>query len=127
MKALSIRQPWAWLIIQGYKDVENRTWRSDFRGSFFIHAGYIFDEGGYRYVVRELGLALPRTEEFERGGIVGKAEVIDCVTFHKSPWFIGPYGFVLKNAQALPFMAMQGKPGFFDVNVPGLHEKVREK
>ena len=34
MKALSIRQPWAWLIVNGYKDVENRTWGPDIAAIF---------------------------------------------------------------------------------------------
>ncbi len=36
---LSIRQPWAWLIVNGYKDIENRTWSTRFRGKVLIHAG----------------------------------------------------------------------------------------
>ena len=39
MKALSIRQPWAELIVAGLKDIENRTWRTDYRGPVLIHAG----------------------------------------------------------------------------------------
>ncbi|HHY88739.1 MAG TPA: ASCH domain-containing protein, partial [Chloroflexi bacterium] len=39
MKALSVRQPWAWLIAQGYKTVENRTWATNYRGPLLIHAG----------------------------------------------------------------------------------------
>ncbi|WP_206002040.1 ASCH domain-containing protein [Paraburkholderia aromaticivorans] len=39
MKALSIRQPWAWLIVKGHKDIENRTWSTRFRGRVLIHAG----------------------------------------------------------------------------------------
>lgn len=38
MKALSIKQPWASLIAQGIKDIENRTWKTKFRGRIFIHA-----------------------------------------------------------------------------------------
>ena len=30
--ALSIRQPWAWLIVNGYKDIENRDWKTHYRG-----------------------------------------------------------------------------------------------
>lgn len=37
MKALSIQQPWAWLIVNGYKDVENRDWNTKFRGRFYVH------------------------------------------------------------------------------------------
>ena len=38
LKALSIRQPWAWLIVNGFKDVENRNWRTHWRGRLLIHA-----------------------------------------------------------------------------------------
>ncbi len=39
MQALSVRQPWAWLIVAGYKDVENRGWATKYRGRILIHAG----------------------------------------------------------------------------------------
>ncbi len=120
MKALSIRQPWAWLIATGLKDVENRTWRTSFRGPFLIHAGSAFDAEGYAWVVSTTGLVLPRGEQFDRGGIVGKAEIIDCVTESNSRWYFGPYGFIIRNARVLPFLPMKGKLGFFDVELqPG--------
>jgi hypothetical protein len=43
VKALSIRQPWAWLIVTGYKDIENRSWRTNYRGPLLIHAGRAID------------------------------------------------------------------------------------
>ncbi len=48
MKALSIRQPWAWLILHGGKDIENRDWATRFRGRVLIHAskGMTRDEWG---------------------------------------------------------------------------------
>ena len=117
MKVLSIRQPWAWLIVQGYKDIENRTWRSEFRGEFLVHAVYIFDEKGYDWVVKEMGLGLPEKDTFERGGIIGAAEIVDCVMNYSSPWFFGPYGFVLRNPRPLPFVLMRGKPGFVEKEI----------
>ena len=48
-----------------------------------------------------------------RGGIVAVAEIIDCVEPHTSPWFVGRYGFVLRNACPLPFMPLKGQLGFF--------------
>ena len=38
MKALTVQQPFASLICQGIKDVENRSWRTNFRGTIYIHA-----------------------------------------------------------------------------------------
>ena len=39
MKTLSVKQPWASLICSGIKDIENRTWKTKFRGRVLIHAG----------------------------------------------------------------------------------------
>ena len=38
MKILVVRQPWAWLIVHGYKDVENRSWRTHYRGALLIQS-----------------------------------------------------------------------------------------
>jgi hypothetical protein len=43
-----------------------------------------------------------------RGGIIGIAEIVDCVAAHTSPWFEGPFGFVLRNARKLSFRPMPG-------------------
>jgi ASCH domain len=48
MKALSVRQPWAWLIVQGFKGIENRTWQTSFRGTVLIHAGMRIDQEANR-------------------------------------------------------------------------------
>ena len=109
--ALSIRQPWAWLIVNGYKHVENRTWSTRFRGQFLIHAGKTIDPDGFR-VAEEFGIILPAN--LDCGGIVGEAELIVCVSDYDSVWFCGPWGLVIRNARPLPFRPCRGKPGFFD-------------
>ena len=38
MKVIVIRQPWAWLIVNGFKDIENRSWATRYRGSLLIQA-----------------------------------------------------------------------------------------
>jgi hypothetical protein len=119
MKALSIRQPWAWLIVNGQKDIENRTWATNFRGPVQIHAakGMTLDD----YLACEIfcadipGVRLPAFEELQRGGIVGHAEIVDCVTKSDSPWFVGPVGFVLANPRPRPFRPCKGALGFFEV------------
>lgn len=115
MKALSIRQPWAWLIVSGRKDVENRSWPTRVRGRFLVHAAQRFDMQGYEWVRSHLKLDLPDPGTFERGGIVGEAEIVDCVVEHRSLWFSGPFGFVLRNARPLPFRPQPGRLGFFEV------------
>ncbi len=114
MKALSIRQPWAWLIVHGYKDIENRTWKTSFRGHFLVQAGLKFDYQGYEDVCRQFDIPLPPAHTFDLGGIAGAATIVDCVDQSNSPWFSGPYGFILKNQQPLPFLAIRGQLGFFN-------------
>lgn len=117
MKALSIRQLWAWLIVMGHKDVENRTWCTSFRSEFLIHAGKNFDHTGYMWVVSAMGLSIPQPHEFQRGGIVGVARLTDCVTSNDSLWFSGAYGFILSDARTLDFVPFVGKLRFFNVDV----------
>lgn len=115
LKALSIQQPWAWLIVNGYKDVENRDWKTNVRGPVLIHASKKFDYEGWRWVRENFPhIPMPRTPEaFYKGGIVGEAEIVDCVSSSPSRWFFGRYGFVLKNAVAHSYRKCRGKLGFF--------------
>lgn len=118
-KALSIMQPWAALIVHGVKDIENRGWRTDYRGPVLIHAGKRWDDDAqdavdsYQHPVIGGDLELPDGITFPTGGIVGCAEIVDCVSASTSPWFVGEFGFILRDARPLPFMACRGKLGFF--------------
>lgn len=124
MRAISIRQPWAWLIINAGKDIENRCWPTKLRGRVLVHAAKGMTRSEYEDVEDFLamnsscGIKLPPAEALERGGIVGTVEIIDCVTSSESPWFFGPHGFVLRNPKPLPFTPMRGQLGFFDAEVP---------
>lgn len=123
MKALSIRQPWAWLIVNGHKPVENRTWATNHRGDLLIHAGQVFDTEGLHSVLAafpHLRQVLP--QQYELGGIVGTAQLVNCVQQHPSPWFTGPYGFVMYQPRPVPFVRMPGQLGLFSVDTtPALH------
>lgn len=116
MKALSVRQPWAWLIVNGVKDVENRTRRYHFQGRVQIHAskGMTLDEYAVANAIAEdQGVSLPEFDELERGGIVGEVSITGNVTHSTSPWFFGPFGLALKDAKPLPFQPCKGALGFF--------------
>src|SRR5438094_4893825 len=120
MKALSIRQPWAWLIVNGHKDIENRTWPTRMRGEILVHASAGMTRSEYDDVVDfidsdMLNVQLPPREALERGGIVGKATIYNYVTAYDSPWFFDPQGFLLRDASILPFMPFKGTLNFFDV------------
>jgi ASCH domain len=116
MKAIVIRQPWAWLIVNGYKDIENRTWTTRYRGPLLIQASArrptSREMHEFRAFARKRGVTLP--EEFELGGIVGMARLDDCVEKSRSKWFGGPIGWVLSKPKKLPFVALKGQLGLFD-------------
>ena len=123
MKALSIRQPWASLIVNGYKPLENRSWNTKFRGEFYIHAGKKFDHKGYQWVNDNFPNVDMSLICMNTGGIVGKAMLINVVhdlekrllTETDEPWFFGEYGFILDNAKPLPFVPYKGRLGFFEI------------
>ena len=125
MMALSIRQPWAWMILHAGKDIENRTWRTGFRGRVLIHAakGMTRDEWAPAWAFAEWSGAHHeafarnvRFDTIERGVIIGSVEIVDRVRESNSRWFCGAWGFVLRNPEPLPFRACRGALGFFDVD-----------
>ena len=114
--ALSIQQPWAWAIVHGGKTIENRTWRTRFRGRFLIHASGKYDTWGTDTVSR-LCPAFPGRKNVLLGGIIGEAELIGCVTSSTDEWFCGPFGFILRNARPLSFVPCRGQLGLFEVKL----------
>ena len=118
IKALSIRQPWAWLIVNGIKDVENRSWNTQHRGPLLIHAAKTMTAADYasaQDLAESLGIEIPPRNGFKLGGIIGKVNLVDCVREHNSPWFFGPFGFVLENAEVMKFIPLRGQLGLFTV------------
>ena len=121
MKALSIRQPWAWAILHAGKDIENRDWSDSnpalrFRGPFLIHASSGMTKHEYEeFSWIDLPVKVPAFNDLQRGGIVGRARVADVVREYRSRWFNGPIGLVLADVQPLPFIPFKGALGFFDV------------
>jgi hypothetical protein len=117
MKCISIKQPWAWAIFHG-KPVENRTWKTDYRGDLLIHASRNFDFDGLEWMNKNM-LPVHFTHDhpvFVAGAIIGKVIMTDCVIAHSSPWFFGPYGHVYTNhvefTKPIPF---KGALKFFEV------------
>ena len=122
LKALSVRQPWAWAIIHAGKDIENRSWQAvnhglRVRGRICIHAakGMTRDEyEGARAFIDGLGYHTPDAHALHRGGIIGEVDVVDVVSQSDSPWFFGPRGLVLRDPRPMPFVPAQGALGYFD-------------
>ena len=115
MKALSIRQPWVWAICHAGKDIENRDWKTNYRGRFYIHASKTVDAGSWADVKQILDKDFGGQQgHLPTGAIVGSAELVDCVESHPSKWFFGRYGFVLANVRVYErTYPCKGSLGFF--------------
>ena len=121
MKALSLKQPWADLIVSGVKPIENRKWKSSYRGPLLIHASKNPDKEGAKWIVDhfpELKDLIYWTNHL-KGKIIGQVNMVDCVEEHSSPWFFGPYGFIFHSPcewpreKAIPY---KGLLGIFEVS-----------
>lgn len=71
MKALTIKQPWASLIINNYKHYEIRSWKTNYRGKILIHAGLTTEKDAINKIDYNL--------EYVKGAIIGEAEITDCI------------------------------------------------
>jgi hypothetical protein len=121
MKAITIKAPWAWAIIHASKDIENRSWKTSFRGTVAVHASQGLTRDDYKWARRwtkeRTGILLPDFEELHRAAIIGTVDVVDCVRRHSSPWYArGGYGFVLANPKPLSSpVPCAGFLGFWEV------------
>ncbi|QDU22496.1 ASCH domain-containing protein [Urbifossiella limnaea] len=127
--ALSVKQPWAALLVAGVKLVEVRTWATRRRGRVLIHAGLVPDDRPQAWEQ----VTTPELEEAarQRGGIVGEAELVGCRTYDSADafaadagrhlndpgWFAPPrlHGFEFRAARPLPFRRLPGFTMFFRV------------
>lgn len=107
MKALTIRQPWAGLIVAGLKTVENRSWPTSYRGVLVIHAGARPDDEA----MAEYGHLL---DEYPAGAIIGTVQVVDCVRDSDSPWAIpGQWHWLLTDPRPCKPRAAKGSLGLW--------------
>lgn len=101
------------------KNIENRTWRTLYRGPILLHASKAISYEDYEHVARHakrLRIHMPSIEQLPRGGIVGKASLVDIVEKDSSKFFVGPYGWVLENAKPVRFYKATGKLGLFELD-----------
>ena len=117
MKALSLKQPFVELILQGKKRIELRKWNTNFRGEFFIHASKVSD----KKAMQEFGF-----NELPCGLILGKATLIDVKKYdhelehkkdkslHLASSFFVNYGFVLEGVERMKPIPAKGQLNFWD-------------
>jgi len=101
VKALTVRPPWAWAVIYGGKDVENRRWRTTFRGPLLIHAGKDPDPDGSGSLLWTMAdpeaFGHPKAAWEARGAIIGLVFLADVLTDSPSRWAVpGWYHWVFE-------------------------------
>lgn len=104
MKAVTIRQPFAWAIAAGFKDLENRSWapRVGPRELVAIHAAVAApDADDVARVQKRIGHRVRVPETYDCGAIVAVARVAKVVTSSRSAWFSGPLGWLLEDVIAV--------------------------
>jgi hypothetical protein len=102
------------LIVNGYKDIENRSRRTHIRERILVHASASNEDfkENCAYVKRHHRITVPDDVDF--GGIIGVVDLVDCVRRSASPWHnIGSWGWVLASPRQLRFRACKGSLGFF--------------
>ena len=137
MKALTIHQPWAWLITNGYKSVENRSRRTTYRGPLAIHAGARRGAERQGWLSEELlaklraaGYPIPDVDELVFSAVVGRVDLVDCVEYdpdsprlpgldqhglEDDPFASGPWCWILANPRALAEpIAQSGARGLWE-------------
>lgn len=145
MKALSIKQPWAWLICRGFKDVENRPWpigrnsqhglyssyhQANFQlilpGRVHVHASsksdfsWEVDDFMMRHLSEDDYFEYTNwSYQFPYGALIGEVDIIGCVKNSKSPWAVpGQYHFLLTNPLLYNKpIPHRGQLGFFEVKL----------
>ncbi len=128
MKVITIKQPWATLIAEGYKEYEFRTWRTKYRGEILIHAGKGIDKKALEKF-KHLKL------EYTSGCIIAKATITDCVcvddvfkdkmlkkdklVYNNLTRKIDKplYGFKLENVEKIEPIKVNGKLSLWDYNI----------
>lgn len=125
MKVLSIREPWASLIVNGYKEYEFRSWATKYRGDILIHASKVVEK---EYLSRFEHLNL----DYQPGKIIGMVTITDCILVTKSfekkliddnelvygsTMNRGGYAFKLENAKKIDPIEINGRLGLWNYDI----------
>jgi hypothetical protein len=127
--ALSLKQPWATLLVYGRKTIEIRRWPTARRGKILIHAARVPDMRPEAWALLPDDL---RQAAGLSGGIIGCGDLTGCITYrnrasfaadqskhlNEPSWFEAPvlYGFTFANLTKLPFRPYSGWMRFFPVD-----------
>ena len=136
MKAISLQNPWAQLVVSGFKTVEAKTWTTDYRGELLICSKARSDKSLEKAVLdvieEETDLAFEQSEFFVNGAVLGKVQLVDVRPLTEDDLeesWMDPaeleetetplYAWVFENAEPIAEpIEVKGKPRLFDVELP---------
>ena len=136
MKAISLQNPWAQLVVSGFKTVEAKTWSTDYRGELLICSKARSDKSLEQAVLdvieEETDLAFEQDEFFVNGAVLGKVTLVDVRELTEDDLeesWMDPaeletaeaplYAWVFENAEPIAEpVEVKGKPRLFDVELP---------
>ncbi len=134
MKAISVRQPWAELIVSGKKKIEIRSWKTNYRGYLLIHASKVVDKEALKFFKMENKL-------LAKGAIVGIAYLRDIKLYRNFEDFLNDkelhlsirykrsfpvFGFVLEHVKRIMPIKYRGRLGLFEIKERKILRKVSE-
>jgi len=135
MKAITIKNPWSYLIAIGLKNVENRSWRTNFRGKVLIHVSkpknFKINLTDEQMKIAMIPLTDKATSKngFETGAIIGEVDIVDCIRTSNSIWAeSGQWHWILQNARMYqePILNVKGKLSFWEYTNPVMHCHIPE-
>lgn len=121
MKVLTIKEPWASLILNKYKEYEFRTWKTNYRGKILIHSSKSVDK-------EELNNFNDLNIDYSNGEIIAIAEITDCILVDKQfdkelrnknnlvykHNHINQYAWKLENVKPVKRIKINGKLGLWN-------------
>lgn len=132
-KALSFKQPYAWLIANGYLLVDDRSWGTRYRGPMLIHASKGIYAEYYDYIKANTDIPIPDKDKLGYGGVIGIANLVLCCRPGELPKSISRmqrahfggvhqeyYGFLFEQAKPLALLPCPGKLGIFEIDLAAL-------
>lgn len=141
MKALTVMQPWAYLIVAGRKTMETRTWHTKYRGDLAIHASHTLSVVAESTIDRlevvapallyPAGSRVWRFDRADAGKVIGVVELVDCLpidagfarALDRQEMMLGNYAegrwaWVLEHPRRLvPPIEARGMPGLWEVTL----------
>jgi hypothetical protein len=121
MKALSVKNPWAWAIAHGFKTIETRTWATNYRGPLLIVSSLKPDRILLDWFIKETGQHIEN--QIEYGKAIAVVDLLDCRPMTKADQdaalcdvYSGAVSWVLENVRPIESFPQKGQLGLYNVD-----------